>query len=234
MSRILLQAVERNWGLIGPGDWREKVWKIRNDASYILIVTFIQDDIPVPDQTITGTLSREDYDNLVKLLNEPWSEETASACDGSAWEFKLYGKNNRKFEKVRELDYIYGIEPFESIKNILKKYENNNPGIVSGNEISLEQAELICKRKLLHPCEILCGFTDIGNAYVPDIYCEKAEDFDKHLDLYMDADTEMISKDTGELLYAPWNDEEVNDRIMKGRYYPIREKPDYAKEQGDA
>ena len=123
MSRIILQAVEHNWGLTGPGDWERKDWKFRNDASFLLVVSYIQGDTSVPDETITGKMAHEDYDKLVRLLNEPWSKETASACDGTAWEFRLYGKN-RTLEMVRELNYIYGIEPFESIARILMKYQD--------------------------------------------------------------------------------------------------------------
>lgn len=31
---ILLKATERNWGLIGPGDWDKHSWKINDDGWY--------------------------------------------------------------------------------------------------------------------------------------------------------------------------------------------------------
>ena len=31
---LLLKATERNWGLIGPGDWEKRTWKIHTDGTY--------------------------------------------------------------------------------------------------------------------------------------------------------------------------------------------------------
>ena len=57
-----LEAKEHNWGLSGPGDWREIVWKVCDDASYSLRICYRPeyDGTPVPDKKIQGCLSSED------------------------------------------------------------------------------------------------------------------------------------------------------------------------------
>ena len=32
MHMLLLKATEWNWGLIGPGDWDRRSWKVNNDG----------------------------------------------------------------------------------------------------------------------------------------------------------------------------------------------------------
>lgn len=120
MSRVILKAAEHNWGLMGPGDWETSVWTIRNDRTFAAKASFRSDDGQIPDKTVQGNLELSDYDNIVELINTVWSEEITHACDGTAWEFKVYGSKGA-LEKHRPLGYIYGIEPFESIVDILKK-----------------------------------------------------------------------------------------------------------------
>ena len=31
---LLLKATERNWGLIGPGDWENRTWKVNTDGTF--------------------------------------------------------------------------------------------------------------------------------------------------------------------------------------------------------
>ena len=39
-TKLLLMAEERNWGLMGPGDWSEVKWRIFRDGSYEVISKF--------------------------------------------------------------------------------------------------------------------------------------------------------------------------------------------------
>ena len=52
-------------------------------------------------------------------MNADWPDESTDACDGTAWEFKMY--RDSELAKHRDLGYIYGIEPFESIAALLQK-----------------------------------------------------------------------------------------------------------------
>ena len=54
-----------------------------------------------------------------------WSDKTTDACDGTAWEFKMY--KNGTLVRHRELGYIYDIEPYEKMAAILTGTEAYNP-----------------------------------------------------------------------------------------------------------
>ena len=75
-------------------------------------------DIPeIPTVVEEGALSGQQLTQLTELLDQPWSTEQTDACDGTAWEFKMY--ENGEVTKYRDLGYIYGIEPYESISKLL-------------------------------------------------------------------------------------------------------------------
>lgn len=122
MSRFFLKGTEQNWGCICEGCWSERVWEIRNDNTFIRTVSYVQGNTLIPEKVVRGEFSREDYERLTVLANEPWSDEKTDACDGSAWEFKAYGSRGELLKK-RTLDYVYDIEPFESITAIFMKYD---------------------------------------------------------------------------------------------------------------
>ena len=118
---LLLKATERNWGLIGPGDWEKRTWKIHMDGTYQLKTTYLPvdpDDHETPEVTEEGALYEEQLEALKEHAGEYWNDDTADACDGSAWEFKLYDENGTVI-RHRDLGYIYGIEPYESIASLL-------------------------------------------------------------------------------------------------------------------
>ena len=119
---LLLKAVESNWGMIGPGSWEKRSWKINTDGTYRLKTTYRPvdpEDAEVSTTVEEGELSSEQLDILRECIDAYWNDEKADACDGSAWEFKLY--ENDAVIRHRELGYIYGIEPFESITALLKE-----------------------------------------------------------------------------------------------------------------
>ncbi len=119
---LMLKATERNWGLTGPGDWEKHSWKINDDGWYQYKESFrsVTEEIPeIPTVTADSVLSKDQMRKLQELLSADWSEEKADACDGTAWEFKMY--QDGKVIKHRNLGYIYGIEPYESIACILKE-----------------------------------------------------------------------------------------------------------------
>ena len=121
---LLLKAVERNWGPVGPGDWEKRSWKIQTDGSYLLKTTYRSDepdDSAVPEETEEGALSEEQLEILKECIEEYWNNDTADASEGSAWEFKLY--ENDTVVRHRELGYIEGIEPYESIAALLSTEE---------------------------------------------------------------------------------------------------------------
>ena len=70
-----------------------------------------------------GVLSTDQMERLKSALNREWSTETTDACDGTAWEFKMY--EGGAVIKHRDLGYIYGIEPYETIVALLKEEKSN-------------------------------------------------------------------------------------------------------------
>ncbi len=76
------------------------------------------DELPeIPTVVEERVLSSSQLSQLRELLAADWSEEKTDACDGAAWEFKMY--EGGTVVKHRDLGYIYGIEPFESIVKLL-------------------------------------------------------------------------------------------------------------------
>ncbi len=120
MSRILLKAVEVNWGLMGPGDWETTKWEVRTDMSFTMTASFRPIDQLQAEKVIRGILSPEDYFSICQLIESPWSEQKEDACDGVIWEFKAYG-NRGALVKHRPRGYVYDIEPYESIISVLEK-----------------------------------------------------------------------------------------------------------------
>ena len=122
---LLLKAVESNWGLIGPGDWEKRSWKINADGTYLLKTTYRPvdpDDLDVSEVTEEGALYEEQMEILRECIDEYWGNDIADEDDGNAWEFKLY--ENGTVVRHRETGYISGIEPYESIAALLEEEEN--------------------------------------------------------------------------------------------------------------
>lgn len=119
---ILLKAKEHNWGLISPGSWDKRSWKVYHDGWFQYKVTYRsmgEAELPeIPDVTEEGSLSAGQLQRMEELLNSVWSEEKTEEAEGSAWEFKMY--RDEKLIKHRDVGYIRGIEPFESVVKILR------------------------------------------------------------------------------------------------------------------
>ena len=117
---LILKAKEHNWGLIGPGDWETRSWKFNDDGWYQYKEKYRSgngDIEEIPTVVEEDVLSSAQLATLRELLDQPWSTEQTDACDGTAWEFKMY--EDGEIKKHRDLGYIYGIEPFESIAKLL-------------------------------------------------------------------------------------------------------------------
>jgi len=114
---LILKAKEHNWGLIAPGTWERRSWKINDDGWYEYKESYrsgTDDDVPeIPTVVEEDTLSSSQLTRLKEMLDQPWSEEKTDADDEVAWEFKMY--EDGEIKKHRDLGYIYGIEPFVSI-----------------------------------------------------------------------------------------------------------------------
>ena len=117
---LLLKAVETNRGIIGPGEWERRSWKIQTDGTYRLKTTYrpVDPADPTPPEVIDeGALYDEQLELLKDYALRPWHNEKAKAGE-SVWEFKLYDENETVI-RHREPGYIQGMDPFESIAAML-------------------------------------------------------------------------------------------------------------------
>ena len=99
----------------------------------------------------------------------------------------------------------------------------------STDDKSFLEAVKVALKEIVRPWEVLCGLTDIGTAYVPDIYAKTEKDYNDHIGDYMDAPTPIILKETGEVEYRDWDDPDVYSGIETGKYYKVQNKPQYAR-----
>ena len=110
---LLLKAVETNRGIIGPGEWERRSWKIQTDGTYRL-----NPADPTPPEVIDeGALYDEQLELLKDYALRPWHNEKAKAGE-SSWEFKLYDENEAVI-RHREPGYIQGMDPFDAIAAML-------------------------------------------------------------------------------------------------------------------
>lgn len=122
---LILKATERNWGLIGPGDYEKKRWKIDENGWYQQTTSFRSGspDLPeIPEVTTEGQLDAVQFQKLKEYMDSEWSDETTNADDGEAWEFKMY--KDGAVVKHRKPGYIYGIAPYQGMADLLTDLEN--------------------------------------------------------------------------------------------------------------
>ena len=81
---LLLKATERNWGLVGPGDWEKHSWKINDDGWYqykeIYRSNSAEDMPEIPDLVEEGVLSAGQMEKLNAALEQAWPETQASSA----------------------------------------------------------------------------------------------------------------------------------------------------------
>ena len=122
---LILKAKEHNWGLIGPGDWETRSWKINDDGWYEYKETYRSGNgeiVEIPNVVEEDVLSSGQLVRLKEMMACTWPTEKAEIDDGTAWEFKMY--DGGTVVKHRDLGYIYGLEPYESIVKLLREEQD--------------------------------------------------------------------------------------------------------------
>ena len=118
MKNIVLEIKNNNWGLIGPGSWKERKWIIYDDMS--VCHTIIYNLTENNTNTFNFELSKDEFDSIISNLELAKNDSTnVDACDGEAWEFIEY--NNGMEVWKRNKGYIYGISSLEKVIDILNK-----------------------------------------------------------------------------------------------------------------
>lgn len=131
----MLKASEHNWGLMGPGDWRETVWEVNYDGTYKITSVFnpIMDpnSVEIPKtvkQSTTGSLNDDEFSKLKALLEkEKWRTPGVmiEACDGTAWKIDFYSPEGKIQRNSGKLGYIYGEKVLEKIAHQLCKLRDD-------------------------------------------------------------------------------------------------------------
>ena len=114
----ILDVKCHNWGLIGPGSWKERKWSIYDDMSvcYTILYNSNGNDI----KTLNFELSKDEFDSIIKNIELAKKENIIiDAFDGVAWGFIKYNNDNEIWK--RDMGYIYGISSLENITTILTK-----------------------------------------------------------------------------------------------------------------
>lgn len=119
MRELVLNVKHENWSCIGPGEWINTEWKIYQDQTADIVITY--DSIKEKRIKINNCkLTQANYNKLFKKIKRSKKIDIEiDGCDGCAWEITQY--NNGKKIWKREMDYIYDIKPLEEIAQILNK-----------------------------------------------------------------------------------------------------------------
>ena len=119
MRKLVFQAENRNWNVMGPGDLIEKDWYIYDDLTIELkecYNTYIKSS---QSKTYNGKMNKKDFQKILSCIESVKAVNLKpTAMDGDAWEFTQF-KNNALIYR-RKLGYIYGIKPLEDIVKILR------------------------------------------------------------------------------------------------------------------
>ena len=114
MKSVILEMRHANWGMIGPDSWKGSRFTLYDDLS----VDRIDDYNSAEDNEKKSSynITQEQYDDIKRNLDLAKKITTkVEACDGESYEFIEYKDGSIVWK--RDLGYIYGIEPLESIVN---------------------------------------------------------------------------------------------------------------------
>ncbi len=133
-KRLLLKAIEHNWGLTGPGDWSEVQWNIFYDGTYE-VVSFFRPSFEACKNAMerkeqpefvkkksTGELDNEVFFKLRETIKQKqWRDPSLEvyAFDGVAWEIESFREDGSIENTSGKLGYIYGHRVLETIVSLL-------------------------------------------------------------------------------------------------------------------
>ena len=130
---IILNAVEHNWSLHGPGDWDTVEWIIYYDHTYKTRVDFVPEYDWKTNETInvapiinTGKLDDKMFSDLEALLKtKAWRDPLIDiqACDGVAWKIDYYSFEGKIINSSGKLGYIYGEKLLGDIVKMLAELQ---------------------------------------------------------------------------------------------------------------
>ena len=114
---LTLVITHENSGLIDPYDWRSTNWYIYGNHQMIVEIEGYLNN-STPDQKLQITLSSEDYQKILRLIEEIQHEDREIlALDGTIWSIRQFQSGKLIYE--RPSGHIYGIKPFMALAHLL-------------------------------------------------------------------------------------------------------------------
>lgn len=140
-KKLILKIVDNDWGLKTIYTWSTKTWCIYSDLSVDYEVRNGEDKT----KSYSHNINEEELKQIIKNIDlaKPYSREV-QACDGEAWEFVQYENDNIVWE--RKLGYIYGIEPLETICDMLRNLVKDDSDVFIADEMEENDMGLFSKK----------------------------------------------------------------------------------------
>ena len=140
-KKLILKIVDNDWGLKTIYTWSTKTWCIYSDLSVDYEVRNGEDKT----KSYSHNINEEELKQIIKNIDlaKPYNREV-QACDGEAWEFVQYENDNIVWE--RKLGYIYGIEPLETICDMLRNLVKDDSDVFIADEMEENDMGLFSKK----------------------------------------------------------------------------------------
>lgn len=140
-KKLILKIVDNDWGLKTIYTWSTKTWCIYSDLSVDYEVRNGEDK----KNSYSHNINEEELKQIIKNIDlaKPYNREV-QACDGEAWEFVQYENDNIVWE--RKLGYIYGIEPLETICDMLRNLVKDDSDVFIADEMEENDMGLFSKK----------------------------------------------------------------------------------------
>lgn len=140
-KKLILKIVDNDWGLKTIYTWSTKTWCIYSDLSVDYEVRNGEDKT----KSYSHNINEEELKQIIKNIDlaKPYNREV-QACDGEVWEFVQYENDNIVWE--RKLGYIYGIEPLETICDMLRNLVKDDSDVFIADEMEENDMGLFSKK----------------------------------------------------------------------------------------
>lgn len=140
-KKLILKIVDNDWGLKTIYTWSTKTWCIYSDLSVDYEVRNGEDKT----KAYSHNINEEELKQIIKNIDLAKSDNReVQAFDGEAWEFVQYENDNIVWE--RKLGYIYGIEPLETICDMLRNLVKDDSDVFIADEMEENDMGLFSKK----------------------------------------------------------------------------------------
>lgn len=140
-KKLILKIIDNDWGLKTFYTWSTKTWGIYSDLSVDYEVRNGEDKT----KSYSHNINEKELKQIIKNIDLAKSDNReVQAFDGEAWEFVQYENDNIVWE--RKLGYIYGIEPLETICDMLRNLVKDDSDVFIADEMEENDMGLFSKK----------------------------------------------------------------------------------------